>query len=141
MTSTRTTTGNAPVTSTSTSTSTSTGAARLLRLDGVLCAAMGGAMAIAPGPAADLLGTSATGVVRAVGIALTVYGAALLASAGTRRARAALRTAGVANLGWELASLAVAALAELSTLGRVLVAGQGLVVGALGVVQLRAVRR
>ena len=115
--------------------------ARLLRLDGVLCAGMGGAMALATGPTAELLGTDATGVVRAVGIALVVYGVALLAAAGTRRVTTSLRTAGVGNLAWEVGSLAVAALAELSTAGRVLVAAQGLAVGALGVVQLRAARR
>ena len=115
--------------------------ARLLRLDGVLCAVMGGALAVATGPAAELLGTGATGAVRAVGVALVVYGAVLLAAAGTRRVRTSLRTAGVGNLAWEVASLAVAALAELSTAGRVLVAAQGLAVGALGVVQLRAARR
>ena len=130
--------------STSPGTSNRPGAAaptRLLQVDGVLCAAMGGALALATGPAADLLGTDATGVVRAVGVALVVYGVALFACAGTRRARELLLAAGVGNLGWEVASLAVAAFAELSTVGRVLVAAQGLVVGALGLVQLRAARR
>ncbi len=113
----------------------------LLQLDGALCAAMGGALALATGPAADLLGTDATGVVRAVGIALAVYGVALVAGAGTGRARGLLLAAGAGNLGWEVASLAGAALAELSTVGRLVVAAQGLVVGALGLVQLRAARR
>ena len=115
--------------------------ARLLQPDGAFCAAMGAASGLAAGPACRLLGTGQTTLVRAVGIALTAYGIALLASAGHRRARQIVRAAGVANVGWEAASLAVAALAQLSTAGRVLVAAQGLVVGALAVVRLRAGRR
>ena len=116
-------------------------AVRLLQLDGALCTAMGLAMAVGAGPVADLLGTSATGVVRLVGIALVVYGIDLVVAARTRWAGQVLRFAGVGNLGWEVASLAVAALADLSTTGRVLVAAQGVAVGALGLVQLRAGRR
>jgi hypothetical protein len=121
--------------------STTTARTRLLRLDGALCAAMGLLAAGAAGPVADILGTGATGVVRGVGIALVVYAAGLVAVSGTRRAPAALRAAAVGNVGWEVASLAVAAFADLSTTGRLLVAAQGLVVGALAVVQLRAGRR
>ena len=115
--------------------------ARLLQLDGALCAAMGTAMGTASGAVSDLLGTDATGVVRVVGIALALYGVALFASARTSRAPQILKAAGIGNLGWEVGSLAVAALADLSTTGRVLVAVQGLAVGALAVVQLRASRR
>lgn len=118
-----------------------TAPARLLQLDGVLCAAMGLVMAVAAGPVAELLGTDATGVVRGVGITLVVYAVGLVVSSRTRRARTALRAAAVGNLGWEVASLAVAAFADLSTAGRVLVAAQGLAVGALALVQLRAGRR
>ncbi|MCZ2813060.1 hypothetical protein O2W15_16615 [Modestobacter sp. VKM Ac-2979] len=118
-----------------------TAPARLLQLDGGLCAAMGLVMAVAAGPVAELLGTDATGVVRAVGIALVVYAVGLVVSSRTRWARAALRAAAIGNLGWEVASLAVAAFADLSTAGRVLVAAQGLAVGALALVQLRAGRR
>ncbi|KGH47287.1 hypothetical protein IN07_07785 [Modestobacter caceresii] len=114
---------------------------RLLQLDGVLCAAMGLVMGIAAGPVAELLGTDATGVVRGVGIALVVYAVGLVVSSRTRWARTALRAAAIGNIGWEVASLAVAAFADLSTAGRVLVAAQGLAVGALALVQLRAGRR
>ena len=114
---------------------------RLLQLDGVLCAAMGTAMGAAAGPVSELLGTDATAVVRAVGIALALYGVGLLASARSSRAPQILAAAGISNVGWELGSLAVAGLADLSTTGRVLVAAQGLAVGALAVVQLRASRR
>jgi hypothetical protein len=93
---------------------------------------MGVAMAAAAGPVGDLLGTDATGVVRAVGITLVLYAVVLAVSARSRRAATVLIAAGVGNLGWEVASLAVAALAELSTAGRVLVVAQGLAVGALG---------
>lgn len=131
--------------STSASTTTSSPAsgrtARLLQLDGALCTAMGLVMGIGAGPVAELLGTSSTGLVRLVGIALVVYGVDLVVAARTRWAGQVLRLAGVGNLGWEAASLAVAALADLSTTGRVLVAVQGAAVGVLGVVQLRAGRR
>ena len=116
-------------------------AAALLRLDGALCAAMGLAMAVAADPVATLVGTDATVVVRVVGIALVVYAIGLAVSAGTRWARPALRAAAIGNIAWEAASLAVAALADLSTAGRVLVAAQGLAVGVLALVQLRAGRR
>ncbi|MBB3675732.1 hypothetical protein FHX36_001467 [Modestobacter versicolor] len=122
-------------------TTTAPAPARLLQLDGVLCAAMGLTAALAAGPVAELLGTTATGVVRGVGIALVVYAAGLLAAARSRWARPALRAAAIGNVAWEAASLAVAVLADLGTTGRVLVAAQGLVVGALAVVQLRAGRR
>ncbi|WP_220036107.1 hypothetical protein, partial [Modestobacter versicolor] len=56
-------------------TTTAPAPARLLQLDGVLCAAMGLTAALAAGPVAELLGTTATGVVRGVGIALVVYAA------------------------------------------------------------------
>ncbi|GAA4751642.1 hypothetical protein GCM10023328_38420 [Modestobacter marinus] len=115
--------------------------ARLLQLDGALCATVGLVMGTAAGPVAELLGTDATGVVRAVGIALALYAAGLLVSSRTRWARPVLRAVAIGNLGWEVASLAVAVLADLSTTGRVLVAAQGLAVGALALVQLRTGRR
>ncbi|WP_369137566.1 hypothetical protein [Modestobacter versicolor] len=115
--------------------------ARLLQLDGALCAALGLLAATAAGPVAELLGTGATGVVRGVGVALVGYAVVLVAASRTRRARSVLRVAALGNVGWEVASLAVAAFADLGTTGRVLVAAQGLVVGALAVVQLRAFRR
>ncbi len=118
-----------------------TATVRLLQLDGVLCAAMGAAMAIAAGPVSGLLGTDATGVVRAVGIALVVYAVVLAASARSHWSSRMLKAAGIGNIGWEVGSLAVAALADLSATGRVLVAAQGLAVGLLAVVQLRAGRR
>lgn len=114
---------------------------RLLQLDGVLCASMGAAMAVAAGAVSDLLGTDATGVVRAVGIALVVYAVALVAGARSRWSARVLKAAGIGNIGWEVGSLAVAVLADLSTTGRVLVAAQGLAVGMLAVLQLRASRR
>jgi hypothetical protein len=117
-----------------------TATVRLLQIDGVLCAAMGAAMAIAAGPVSGLLGTDATGVVRAVGIALVVYAVVLAASARSHWSSRMLRAAGIGNIGWEVGSLAVAVLADLSATGRVLVAAQGLAVGLLAVVQLRAGR-
>ncbi|MCZ2824727.1 hypothetical protein O2V60_10010 [Modestobacter sp. VKM Ac-2981] len=107
----------------------------------MLCAATGLVTGIAAGPVAGLLGTGSTGVVRAVGLALVGYAVVLLVSSRTRRTRQALRAAALGNLGWEVASLAVATLADLSTAGRLLVAAQGLAIGALALVQLRAVRQ
>ncbi len=118
-----------------------TATVRLLQLDGVLCATMGAAMALAAGPVCDLLGTDATGVVRAVGIALVAYAVALAVGAQSRWSVRILGAAGIANIGWTVGSLAVAAAADLSPIGRVLVAAQGLVVGLLAVAQLRASRR
>ena len=57
-----------------------------------------------------------------------------------RCARPAVLVAGIGSIAWELASLAVAVLADLSAVGTVLVVGQGLAFGALGVLQLRAGR-
>ena len=57
-----------------TTSSTTSPAVGLLRLDGVLCAAMGLTLAIGAEPVAELLGTASTGVLRVVGVALVLYG-------------------------------------------------------------------
>ncbi len=118
----------------------STSASRLLRVDAALSAAVGLPMAIVAGAVADLLGTGAVGVVRWVGVAFLVYALDLAVVSRTRWAGRTLRVVALGNLAYEVGSLTVAALADLSATGRVLVAVQGLVVGALGLLQLRASR-
>lgn len=118
---------------------------RLLEVDAVGSAAVGVALAAAPTHVADLLGTTASSVLgsttlRWLGVALLVLAVDLALLARTRVARPAVLVAGFGSIAWELASLAVAVLADLSTLGTVLVVGQGLAFGALGVLQLRAGR-
>ena len=126
---------------TTTPTRDAAGPRRLLQVDAALCAGLGLPLALAAGPVADLLGTTATTLLRWVGIALVVYALDLLLLARSRWARPAVLAAGAGSVLWELGSLAVAALADLSTVGTVLLVGQGLGVGTLGVLQLRAGRR
>ena len=117
------------------------GPRRLLQVDAALCAGLGLPFALAADPVADLLGTTSATLLRWVGVALVVYALDLLLLARGRWARPAVLAAGVGSVLWELGSLVVAALADLSTVGTVLVVGQGLAVGTLGVLQLRAGRR
>lgn len=117
------------------------GPRRLLQVDAALCAGLGLPLALAADPVADLLGTTSATLLRWVGVALVVYALDLLLLARSRWARPAVLAAGAGSVLWELGSLVVAALADLSTVGTVLVVGQGLAVGTLGVLQLRAGRR
>ena len=138
------TTTSTATTATATATAPSRGAAgprRLLQVDAALCAGLGLPLALAADPVADLLGTTSATLLRWVGVALVVYALDLLLLARSRWARPAVLAAGAGSVLWELGSLVVAALADLSTVGTVLVVGQGLAVGTLGVLQLRAGRR
>lgn len=114
--------------------------ARLLLTDAGLSGALGLALAAAAGPVADLLGTDATTTVRWVGVALVLLAVDLVLLARSRFVRPAVLAAGVGSLAWEAASLVTAAVADLSTTGTVLVVAQGLVFGALGLLQLRSAR-
>lgn len=130
---------------TTTLTRPATSPRRLLEADAVGSAAVGLALAAAPTQVADLLGTTASSVLgsttlRWLGVALLVLAVDLALLARTRIARPAVLVAGIGSIAWELASLAVAVLADLSPIGTVLVVGQGLAFGALGVLQLRAGR-
>ena len=119
----------------------STGPRRLLQVDAALCAGLGIPLALAPDPVGELLGTTSSTLLRWVGIALAVYALDLLLLARSRWARPAVLAAGAGSVLWELGSLAVAVSADLSAVGTALVVGQGLAVGTLGVLQLRAGRR
>lgn len=113
----------------------------LLRVDAALCAATGLLAALAAGPLADLLGTSSTAV-RVVGVALVVWALdlALLARASARVVRRTAVAAGVGNLAWEVASIALVAAGAFSAVGAVVVLLVAAVVGGLGLLQLRALR-
>lgn len=115
----------------------------LLRLDAALCALTGLLLAVDAGPVADLLGPDvATASVRAVGIGLVVW-AADLAVAGRLRGRWLVRAgvaAGLINLGWVLGTLVLVATGAFSVLGTSLALAVAVVVGAVGVLQLRARR-
>ena len=118
--------------------------AALLRVDAVLCAATGVLAAAAPAAVADVLGPDVpTAAVRWVGVALVVWAAdaALLSRTSGRLLRRTAAAAGVANLAWELATVVLVALGALSLTGAVLALAVAAVVGGLGVLQLRALRR
>jgi hypothetical protein len=118
--------------------------AALLRIDAVLCAATGLLLAVAPAAVADALGPDVpTTAVRWVGVALVVWAvdAALLARASQRVLRRTALAAGVANLAWEVATVVLVALGAFSVVGAVLALAVAAVVGGLGVLQLRALRR
>ena len=118
--------------------------AALLRVDAVLCGATGLLAAAAPAAVADALGPDVpTAAVRWVGVALVVWAvdAALLARASRRVVRRTALAAGVANLVWELATVVLVALGAFSLVGAGLALAVAAVVGGLGVLQLRALRR
>jgi hypothetical protein len=128
---------------TTTLTRPTTSPRRLLEADAAGSAAVGLALTAAPTQVADLLGTTGSSVLgsttlRWLGVALLVLAVDLAVLARTRVARPAVLVAGIGSIAWELASLTVAVVADLSVVGTVLVVGQGLAFGALGVLQLRA---
>lgn len=116
----------------------------LLRIDAVLCGATGLLAAAAPAAVADVLGPDVpTAAVRWVGVALVVWAvdAALLARGSRRVLRRAALAAGAANLAWEAATLVLVALGAFSVVGAGLALAVAAVVGGLGLLQLRALRR
>ena len=116
----------------------------LLRVDAALCAVTGLLAAVAAAPVADLLGPDiGTRVVRGLGIALVVYALdlVLVSRAGDRWQRPAALVAGVGNLAWEVATVVLVALGAFSGAGALVALAVAAVVGALGVLQLRAARR
>ena len=117
---------------------------RLLRVDAALCAGTGLLAAAAAAPVAELLGPDVpTTVVRVVGIALLVYAAdlALASRAPAQWLRRFLVVAGVGNLAWEVATIGLVVAGAFSVVGAVVALAVAAVVGGLGVLQLRAVRR
>lgn len=116
----------------------------LLRVDAVLCAALGLPAAIAPGSVADLLGTDASPtLVRVVGIALVLYALdlAVMSRLADRWQRPVVRAAGVGSLAWTAATVALVVAGAFSTTGAVLALVVGVLTAELGVLQLRSANR
>lgn len=114
----------------------------VLRVDAVISAVSGLALAVAPNALDDVLGTSQPGAVRAVGIAFLLYAAdiALLSRAGTATLRRFAPAVVVANELYVVATVATIALGWYATAGAVLVAAAGAIVGGLAIAQRRFVR-
>lgn len=116
---------------------------RFLVAEAIVTAALGAVMLVAADSLADRTGLATTGPVVAVGaffVALPV----VLAVLSRAPQRLLLRLApinAVGDLAWAAASFAVAALADLSTTGRVLVALQGLLVVGIGEAKILLARR
>lgn len=116
----------------------------LLRVDAVLCAALGLPAAVAPGGVADLLGADAsTTLVRVVGIALVLYALdlAVVSRLADRWQRPVVLAAGVGSLAWMLATVGLVAVGAFSAAAAVAALVLGVAVAELGVLQLRAARR
>ena len=116
----------------------------LLRADAALCAVTGLVAAVDAGPVAGLLGPDVSPtVVRVVGIALVLYALdlALISRAAARWQRPTALAAGVGNVVWEVATVVLVALGAFSVGGAVTALVLAAVVGGLGLLQLRAVRR
>ncbi|MGK2948494.1 MAG: hypothetical protein ACSLFP_07960 [Acidimicrobiales bacterium] len=116
---------------------------RFLVAEAAVTAALGAGMLVGTDALADRSGLATTGPVLAVGaffVALPVV-LAILSRAPQRLLLrlAPLNAAG--DLAWAAASFGVAALADLSTTGRVLVAGQGILVVGIGEAKLLLARR
>jgi hypothetical protein len=118
--------------------------AGLLRLDAVTCAASG-ALAVAAAPAvADALGPDVpTTAVRVVGVALLLWAVdvGLLSRASGRLLRRGTAAVAGVNVAWEVATVVLVAAGAFSVGGAVLALAVAAVVGGLGLLQLRALRR
>lgn len=116
---------------------------RVVQADAVITG-FGGLVALAAAePVRDLLGLATTGPVIAVGaffVALSLV-MALLGRTDTRSLLRLVPINAVADLGWAVASIGVAALADLSGPGRALIAIQAVAVLAVGETKLITVRR
>lgn len=126
---------------------TVTDQARFLRLalasDAVVTGVNGLVYLAAAGPASDLLGPDA-GLLRAIGVFLLAYGAAVGLLAGRQTISPAATKAVIAlNAVWTLASVAavVTGVTEFTTLGAVWAIAQAIVVGAFAELQIMGLRR
>ena len=116
--------------------------ATLLRLDAALCALHGLPAVVAAPAVADVLGPDVpTAAVLVVGLALLGYALELLLLSRSRFVALATRVAGLGSLTWEVALLALVVLGAFSAGGAVLAVISALATGALGLLQLRSVRR
>ena len=116
---------------------------RFLVAEAVITAALGAAMLVAADSLADRSELTTTGPVVAIGVFLVAL-PVLLALLSRAPQRLLLRLAplnAAGDLAWAAASFGVAALADLSTTGRVLVAAQGLLVVGIGEAKLFLARR
>jgi hypothetical protein len=112
-----------------------------LRLDAVVSGLNGAAYLLIAGPLSDLLGLSA-GVLRAVGIFLLVYAAAVWL-VGVRPVAPAVRVVITGNLLWSAGSIAVvvADLGTPTTIGAVWLVLQAIVVAGFAALQIAGLRR
>ncbi len=118
------------------------GVRRVVQADAVLCLVSGGLLVAGAAPLADLAGLDPTWPVAAVGGFLLLLGAnlLLLARASARLLLALTPWSADGDLLWAAASVAVAVGVSMTATGRALVLAQGLVVAAVGVAKLKAVR-
>jgi len=116
---------------------------RLVQLDAGVAAASGAALMAAAGPLSDLAGVPSTTPSRIVGAFLLLLAVDLVwlgtTSHGNRLRWVPASAAG--DLAWAVASVAVAALADLTGPGRALIVVQGLAVLAIGEAKLLLHRR
>ncbi|MEV1244672.1 hypothetical protein ACIBO2_40710 [Nonomuraea sp. NPDC050022] len=126
---------------------TVTDRARFLRLalasDAVVTGVNGLVYLAAAGPASDLLGPDA-GLLRAIGVFLLAYGAAVGLLAGRQTISPAATKAVIAlNAAWTLASVAavVTGMTGFTMPGAVWAIGQALVVGVFAELQIMGLRR
>jgi hypothetical protein len=115
---------------------------RVVQADAVLCLVSGGLLVAGVAPIADLLGVEPRWPVAAAGAFLLLLGANLLflARAAARHVLALTPWSADGDFLWAIASIAVALGVSLTGPGRALILVQGVVVAAVGVAKLRAVR-
>ncbi|QGG96424.1 hypothetical protein [Actinomarinicola tropica] len=115
----------------------------VMNLDVAACAVPGLALVELAGPVADVLGIENATPVTAAGAFLVVLAAelALLARAPARLLLRLTPWSAAGDAAWALGSAAVAAIAPLSGIGRLVVLAQGLAVAGMAVAKLRARRQ
>ncbi|HJR26412.1 MAG TPA: hypothetical protein VJ804_13130 [Acidimicrobiales bacterium] len=119
-----------------------TGVRRVVQADAVLCLVSGGLLFAGAGPIADVAGLEPTWPVAAVGGFLLLLGVNLLvlARASARHLLALTPWSAESDFVWAIASVVVAVAVSMTGPGRALVLAQAVVVAAMGVAKLRAVR-
>ncbi|MEO1059810.1 MAG: SRPBCC family protein [Actinomycetota bacterium] len=114
-----------------------------LRLNAAFSTVTGIAALVAGGPIAHLLGVDQVWAVRAVGAMLLGFAANVLVVASLRTSRLDRHSLviSIADLGWVASTVGVIALGSFSTSGVITAVAIALVVGELGITQLRARHR
>ena len=115
---------------------------RVVQADAVLCLVSGGLLFAGASPLAELAGLEPTWPVAAVGAFLLLLGVNLLvlARASARHVLAITPWSAESDFAWAVASVVVALAVSMSGPGRAIVLAQAVVVAAVGVAKLRAVR-